>query len=476
MKFSSYFVRSWKAAVAILVFISVAALGSWGCAWYIPPSSYGLAEQNARIVVTDITVIDTQHNTAASNQNLVIQGGRIAQVTSDVIPEVEGELRINGLGKYVMPGLIDMHSHVWGRSDLLAILAHGVTRTRVMAGNSPQRILKKWIDTGNIAGPHMVLSGAPVNQHSHYASGRHHKFIGSKEEARQLVRQQYQQGYQQVKVYDGLSREVFFAIADEAKKLGMPLAGHPPFGITLNEYLSVKPQSLEHVEMIFQAHLNYDYQQESFDEIVQQLLDSNVPVSPTLIVYDNVAQVAQHGPDYWHSIADNLELNHPAIKAMGEQKVNGIHSAKAQQDWQGKSNIFGDMTKQLNQAGVEILIASDGGTFYTPNGLGTIQEMQRLVEVGIPVQDVLRAATHHPAKALGISDKVGSVSTGFNAELLLLEDDPRENLNTLTRPLGVILDQSYFDRHSLSEMKELAKSTGSKSNFYFWWIVDNYIY
>ncbi|WP_444930356.1 amidohydrolase family protein [Microbulbifer sp. SSSA002] len=476
MKLSAYFARFWIVTIATLVFASIGALGSWGCAWYMPPSSHKLAEQYTRIVVTDTTVIDTQHNTSSSSQNLLIQDGRIVQVTRDAIPVIEGELRIDGHGKYVMPGLIDMHSHIWGRSDLLAMLAHGVTRTRVMAGNSPQRILKKWIDAGEIAGPHMVLSGSPINQHSHYASASHHKFIDNEDEARQLVRQQYQLGYQQIKVYDGLSRKVFFAIADEAKKLDMPVAGHPPFDVTLDEYLSAKPQSLEHVEMIFQAHMSYDYQQGNFDDVVQQLLKSNVPVSPTLIVYDNVAKIAQYGPDYWQSVTDDLEFIHPTIKTMGKQAVNGIHSQKTQQDWLSKSSLFGNMTKQLNQAGVEILIGSDGGTFYTPNGLGTIQEMQRLLEVGIPIEDVLRAATYHPAKALGISDKAGSVATGFNAELLLLEEDPRENLNSLIQPLGIILDQNYYDKDSLIKMKKLAKNTGSKTKFYFWWFVDNYIY
>ncbi|WP_185236457.1 amidohydrolase family protein [Teredinibacter franksiae] len=460
----------------LLICALCAAVASlfWIYRWYMPPTPSPVGSANNSIVVVGARIVEVSKGRITEQRNIRIKNGLIVEITPTAVTPSANDLVINAEGKYIMPGLIDMHTHVWEKADLYAMLAHGITRTRVMSGNSPQRIFRKWIAKGKLHGPALSLSGAPINQHSQYASGPHHKFISTETEARELVRAQHRRGYNLLKIYDGLSPKLFNALSNEAHVLKIPFAGHPPFSISLSEFLAAKPQSLEHVEMIYQAHLNYAYDTVRIKEVAEKIQASKVPVTPTLYVYDEVAAIADRGEAHWQKIQVPLEFLHPVLKKLGHSDVAHIHAQRMQQNWLQKSVFFARITKQLHQSGVKLLVGSDGGMPYSANGISTLREMERLQKAGIPAAEVLKAATVNAAETLLVENKVAKVKAGYAAELLILPENPLNDVNHVHQLEGLINGTQYYSSNAIETMRKLAKQHMSTFEFYYWWVIDNY--
>jgi len=148
---------------------------------------------------------------------------------------------------------------------------------------------------------------------------------------------------------------------------------------------------------------------------------------------------------------------HPFLKKLEQQSVDFITSVDKPQEWRSKADYLGHMAKILNKNNVPLVIGSDGGVGYTINGKSTIDEMELLAHYGVPVNDILRAATITPAKTLKKDQEIGIVASGYTADLILLNGDPRKDLSVLRNPVAVVKSGRLFNRIALAELDRQAK-------------------
>ncbi len=415
------------------------------------------------ILISQVNIIDVANNSLKTNQFILIKGSMIEQISS-VKPEVKlGSTVINGKDKYLMAGLIDMHVHVFQPADLYQLLRHGITTARVMYGWPQTLEYRDSIALGKLDGPDLIVASPIINQESSYVSSNIHRFVETPEQASNLVNKFYKQGFDLIKTYDGLQPEVFSAIVKTAKENNMSVAGHPSFYLSIDDYIEAQPQTIEHIEMLYQASLDYSRDASLLEKLAKKLAVHQVPVTTTLVVYDNLAKMAVEKHEFINSLP--TDYIHPLLKRLEQNSVDFItNKVKNPKEWRGKADYLGYMAKVLNENGVPLVIGSDGGVGYTINGKSTIDEMELLANYGVPANDILRAATITPAKALNQGHEIGRVTSGYSANLILLNTDPRDDLSVLRKPLLVIKLGQLFEQSALAELDNKAKKHMSGIN------------
>ncbi|WP_088328938.1 amidohydrolase family protein [Lacimicrobium sp. SS2-24] len=436
---------------------------------YFKGPAYDIPGKSAQQVILDNVTISGKDPSQKGPVSLLISNGKIDQISTAPIGDKKNALRIDGQGYVVSPGLIDMHVHIYDRVDLLMNLAYGVTTVRNMHGMPHLFTYRNEINSGKSPGPELIISTPIVNQRSKYAHGSHHWFIESPEQARQWVRRLNRQGYNLIKVYDGLSTELFSAIAEEAHNLGMPITGHPPFSVPFERFIEAKPQSIEHAEMLFQAPLQYSYAYKPREALINQLKQAGIAVTPTLYNFHELALLSRDK----HAYLDTLMVDkiNPTMQTQLRGSVDWALSQSDPAVWMKKSRYMGDITLALYQAEIPLLLGSDAGAGFIVSGDGSIRELSRLQAIGIPAHDVVTIATQHGAKALGFEQRLGQIKPGFEADLLLTEDDPMQNLNSYRQLKGVFTDGIYYDEMAIKQMKQQASRHMSFYEMLGWYLL-----
>ena len=205
-------------------------------------------------LIADVNVVDVAAEKVLAHQYVGLQGQRIAFVRATAPPATTQARRIDGTGKYLMPGLWDMHVHYdWNYEDATPLLlANGIVGVREMAGR-PSRVkeIRSKIAAGELSGPEIVTSGAIVDGPKPIWPGS--DAVGDTATARKVVRRQVAGGADFIKVYELLSRDVYFAVAAEARKQDVPFAGHIPESVTMYDAIAAGQRSVEHFTGLLKA-------------------------------------------------------------------------------------------------------------------------------------------------------------------------------------------------------------------------------
>lgn len=430
----------------------------------------GLEGESAqRLVLQNISLVRSARAPVERARYVVVESGRIAAVGDGHYRAEPGDLVIDGKGYFVSPGLIDMHVHVFDPSDLLLLLAHGVTTARQMSGERKLLHFRHQVEKGEMPGPTLVVSSPVLNQRSRYASGPLHRFVETPAHARRLVERYYRLGYELIKVYDGLSRETYGAIAEASAKFAMPVAGHPPFNFPLDDFITPSLQSMEHTEMLFQAPLDYSYDANALQTFVEELGPRSLYVTPTLVVFDDLARLASDSEMFMRAFND--EYINPQLLKQLQPMLHEITHIEDAEEWVKKSQHLGLISQALHVHGVRLLVGSDAG-YLTLSGFGTIGEMKLLQKAGIPTQNVLEFATVNAATVLVQSEELGRLHVGMQADMVITRADPRRDFNAYYSLHGVIADGVYWDEQAIGALKEGAKEHMSWFETLRWYIAE----
>src|SRR5271169_2927776 len=224
--------------------------------------------------ITDVTVIDTTGAPAKPGQTVTVEGNRISQVgDAKKVHAPKGAQVVNARGLYVIPGLWDMHVHVWETDRTFPLfIANGVLGVRNMGGHLDD--LKRWraqVVNGELLGPHMVISG-PLVDGLNPAHPDHSVVVHDPAEGRAIVNSLKQSGVDFIKVFDNLTPDEYSAIAEESKKVGLPFAGHLPHGVWASDASTAGQLSIEHLLG------SLEESSKNFDQIVH--LDDSPPATP----------------------------------------------------------------------------------------------------------------------------------------------------------------------------------------------------
>ena len=439
--------------------------------------------QQRSVAFIDVSVVPMESAHVLSHQIVVVRDGRIAAIGSrDSIQVPADALRISGKGRYLMPGLADMHVHFIRPSGLnqfqmsassdyvaenkilgLLYVANGVTTVRNMWGHQAILDLAKDIDAGNLIGPHIYSTG-PINDGVPQI-WQGSRAIETAAEAEEAARADKKAGYIALKVYDRLSADAYNSLVTAGKSQGLPIVGHVPSAVGLRGALAAHQYSVEHLtgylaalqpntvvpipsssQALLQA---VDFTK--LPELVQETKASGTWNCPTLVVKQSIPEDTQ-----WQH---RLALIPPALV---ERYRKGYPNWGTKPDIDRMAyqvNIA--ITKGLHEGGAKLLLGTDA---YKPNalpGFSLHDELRNFVSAGLTPYEAIRAGTSDAALFLNQQNEFGTVTVGLRADLLLLEANPLENVANVTKRVGVMLRGTWFPEEDLQ--KRLS-SLSSRSN------------
>ncbi len=398
--------------------------------------------------------------------SVLIRDGRIAEVGPEVqVPP--GATVVEGEGRTLLPGLIDMHVHIWDEVELAAYLAHGVTTVRNMSGMPIHLELAERIEAGEIEGPRLVTTGPILNSPGPNQQ-LNHQLVHDAAEARAAVAQQHERGYRHLKVYSNLTREAYEAILVEARARGMTITGHTPeglrsegiplekpFDIGFSELLDDGFVTIEHMESIVWHGLADELDERAVRALARQIAASGVTVDPTLIAHHALQKMAEtdgawaHRPesDLLNPVLVQFEQEHYEAWAGQDPDLRRAHDA-----------FYARATAIFHEEGVHMVAGTDAGIFTNIPGCAMTRELELLVGAGIPPTAVLAMATTNGAEVLGMGEVVGQIAPGFRAELMLVDGDPLVDISVVEHPVGLMHHGVWLDAPALAGLHEQARA------------------
>lgn len=419
------------------------------------------APQDSSLVLRHVTVIDGMDSAPRPDQTVIIRGTRIASVTPSASASVPAGARIvDGRGKYLIPGLWDMHVHtavVRGRDVLPLYLANGVTGVRDMAGDWDT--LTTWrrdIAQGRLVGPRIVASGP-------YLEGAPipipHILARTPDEARTAVDSLVHMGVDFVKVHGRLTPETYYAIARRARERGIHFTGHVPRAVGAANASDSGHRSIEHLLTIpldctpaesVALRPRYAVQgalgrcsSEDLAPLYARFVRNGTWVTPTFTAQYEIAAWPTRtlpGDSLAHYLPDTLRRYVAAIFPMPDSippDANEVGNAVL-------AKRIAQVTA-MHRAGVHILAGTDAPLRNSPPGFGLHEELTLIARGGMSPIDILRAATLEPARYLGLLDSLGTIEPGKLADLVLLDANPLTDIGNTRRIAAVIANGRMFD-------------------------------
>ncbi len=497
------------AVVAALGAAPAADLASWAAD---PPGANAPSGPNvppggtppSTLAIVGVTLVDAAHRLPRPHHTVVIRGERIVAVgpTPDVnVPP--GSRVLNGQGKYLIPGLWDMHCHVESETFLYLYVGNGVTGVRHMYSGSPlQPPVAQWgreAAAGRRIGPRIVATTKVIDGLNGDKPTVPHSTIVARtpEEGRAAVRQVRANGDEFVKVYPFLLPEVFAAIVEEAARgpKPLPVAGHVPHLIGAAAASDMGLKSIEHAHGLFLAcskdeatlrkqlaamikngaladdTLNAtsgwrmevkamdSYDADKAAALFRKLVANGTWVVPTLVCRRN-----------WASLHDERFLTDPRKQYLPVSvRTTWFHTVRAghvrfplfgnielaPQDIENMKRLLAghlQLVRAMHEAGVKMMAGTDSPVPYCFPGSGLLDELELLVQAGLTPRDALRMATLRPAEFLDRLDDFGSIDKGKYADLVLLGANPLTDIRHLRQIEGVFVAGRYYDRDAVRQL------------------------
>jgi len=410
-------------------------------------------EQKA-LVLRRLTIIDVAGGAPKPDMTVVITGDHITDLgEAGKVSVPQGGRIIDAGGKFLIPGLWDMHVHWYSRDTLTLFTANGVTGIRQMFGNSDLLRWRDEIAKGSWQGPRMVVASPIIDGPQPVWPNS----ITARDEAegRKAVTRVKQLGADFVKVYSLLPRDAYFGIADEARKQGLSFVGHVPFNVSAAEASDAGQKSIEHLTGVIKAIETFSAKKET--ELFARFIKNGTWQCPTLTVLRSTAY--QDDPDFRND--ERLKfIPRQVLGRWGQRMANrgDENYANAKRRFQKGVEVIADMSR----AGVPLLAGTDTGNPYCFPGFSLHDELVLLVEAGLTPTESLRAATLNPAKFFGLDQKLGTIEQGKLADLVLLDANPLEDIRNTQRIDAVIMNGRFYDRKALDKMLAQAQSLANQ--------------
>lgn len=411
-------------------------------------------------VITNANVIPMDSNYVLSNHSMFIENGMITSVAPDSVANYTGYEKVDAEGGYLMPGLIDMHAHLFDRTDAAQFLSYGVTTTRNMMGFPIHLRWKDQQKRGELLGSRIITSTPTLNSGSD--AGPFHKNIESAEEVPGLLKRYKEEGYDFIKIYDGLAGDQFQRIIDESTNYGFNVAGHPPRKVDLNTLATSGIVSVEHIEEVFQGLLDYKFDNDSARVIANVLAENNVAVCINMAAYHQVFMAVTEKNDFLRSQESNI-IN-PMIKFIGNKQLSEYPGySQDGYDWTVKKYAFmEELVRIFDKAGVPMIFGTDTGPVLTVPGETVLWEIELLQKAGLSNFKILESATKNAAQVLGKSE-LGVIKPKATADFIVVKKNPLEDALAVQELEMVVQGDLYFDTESISKLRAIGEN---KQSFY----------
>jgi imidazolonepropionase-like amidohydrolase len=453
----------------------------------------GSCFSSATTAITHVTLIDVSGGPLQPDSSVLVSGTHIAAVgPSSSIPIPRGAKIIDGSGKFLIPGLADMHLHLTGSGEpdgsreffLPLLIANGITTVRDMGGKVEYlKKLRGEIASGQRLGPQIFFTGP-------YLDGNPPSFqpsivVQNAAEGIAAVDSLTAEGVDFIKVQSRLKPEGYFAIASESKKLGIRFLGHVPDSITVAQASDAGQASIEHLtgvllgcstheeelrrrqlthpgketasqarerERVWQRDLLNSYSEAKADALVRKFAGNHTWQVPTLVLLLDLVYLT---PSNIHENDPRLKYVPQAVQTVWKQGRSEILENATAQDFQQRTESAGrslEIVGKMNAAGVPIMAGTDSAAPNVFPGFGLQGELTYLVHAGLTPRQALQAATTSPAEFLGKANEQGRIADGQRADLVLLDADPLMDIRNTQQIRAVVLNGKLLERGDLDAL------------------------
>ncbi|MEO8223525.1 MAG: amidohydrolase family protein [Gammaproteobacteria bacterium] len=388
------------------------------------PGEVPLAQDTTALVHVNVIPMDRER--LLMRRTLIIAGGKILALGhSDSVKVPPGIRTIDGGDSvFVLPGLADMHSHIRYENDLALLLANGVTTTRNMRGTAFQLTLRRRIADGSLLGPRLYTAGVRMNGTPQTGA--------TPAEARALVAEQAKAGFDFIKVYDGLSKASYAAVVAEARRWGLPVAGHVPDAVGVLGALAAGQASIEHAEQVVNHYFGDDFDPARVATVPRAIAAAGTYVTPTL-EYISTLELQWDNPDSL--------MRRPDIRYLDPETYAFWRTDPGHNSWYNHAMepLLGALVRGFRDAGVKILAGTDFYIVGNVAGFALHRELQSLVDAGLTPYQALETATRNPAEFLHDLAHSGTVAQGKVADLVLVVGNPLVDIGRTSHVAGIVL-------------------------------------
>jgi len=415
------------------------------------------------LLLRHVRVFDPATPTVAEDQSVLIADGRIAAVGADVAVPREAEV-IDGQGRFLMPGLWDMHAHYQGGYEGLIRLACGVTTVRDLANDADALAARSAdIEAGRDIGPRIVKAGF-IDGRSEF-SGPTKVFADTEAEAAAAVDRYAKIGYEQIKIYSSVKPELVPVIARLAHARGLRVSGHVPAFMSPRQFVEAGADEIQHINFVLMGFITDVAQDDTRTPLrltavaqragaldlggadlrdwIDELHRRGTVVDPTLSVFENLLleRPRQPGPS-WQAWFDRLppQWQRSLRAGNGGLPMTDAQQAIYRQSWQRLVELVG----VLYRSGVTLVAGTDDAF-----GAQLPRELELYVQAGIPPREVLRLATLGAAEVMKHADRYGRVAPGYVADLVLIDGDPTIHMGDLRKTRLVIRGDRRYEPRAL---------------------------
>ena len=435
----------------------------------------GLGCQSApegTVAFVNASVVPMDNERVLQGQTVVTSLGKISEVgpTSEIkVPR--GALVVDGSGKYLVPGLTEMHAHLPGADTppeevdriLFLFLSNGVTTVRGMLGNASHLELRRQIAEGVRLGPTIYAAGPAFRATEGLTA----------DVARQRVREQREAGFDLLKILEGLSVDVYDAIADEATQAGIPFGGHVPNPVGLLHALAAGQGSIDHLDNFLDAleaddspiknadastrsrEMGLHADEAKIPALVAATKLANASVVPTMALWETFN--ADVPTEHYAGLDELKYLPRSTVDAWIESQ-NGRQERLNAESGARVIEIRKKLLKALQDEGARIVFGTDAPQIFNVPGFSIHREISIMASAGLTPYEILASATKNAAEHFG-SDAFGRVAVGARADLVLLEANPLDDAANLAKRAGVMVRGRWLPAADIEiKLEELAES------------------
>jgi imidazolonepropionase-like amidohydrolase len=413
------------------------------------------------VAFVNVNVIPMDRERVIENQTVIVRDGRISEIgAANKVKVPEGAQRVEGQGKYLMPGIAEMHGHLphpnlgeaVANSFLVLFIANGITTVRGMYGFPNHPAIREKIAKGELLGPRLYVASPAL-------SGNAAKTPADGEK---LVREYKAAGFDLLKIHEGLSKETYDKIVAVANELSIPYGGHVPNDVGLLHALKSRQSSIEHLDGYVEALETGDVLDEKkIPSLVKATLDAGAWGVPTQALWQAI-----YGTESVESLRARPELKYvptQMVNQWAQQKTNQLNNAGDGKEGQKVLDMRDKVLKALSDGGAKILLGSDAPQLFSVPGFSLMREMQVMAKAGMSPYKILESGTRNPAAYLKAEKDFGTVETGKVADLILLDANPLADVANMTKRSGVMVRGKWFSQSELQKMlDDIAASYAAK--------------
>ncbi|MDH7447159.1 amidohydrolase family protein [Aquimarina sp. 2201CG14-23] len=429
-------------------------------------------------LITNINIIDVVSGSVKEKQQIVIDSGKIKSISETIENIGNYTTIIDGNGKYAIPGLAEMHAHIPQPSTnqkrieevLFLYLSNGITTIRGMLGHSSHLVLREKAAKGEILSPRIFTSSPSLNGNS----------VQTKEEAISKVTTYKKEGYDFLKIHPGIKLEVFDQVVTTANDVGITFSGHIPTDVGIRHAIESNYASIDHVDGFLEglvpasANVNpsdngffgYNFtplaDESKIDELVKLSKKNQVWIVPTQSLFER----------WFAPVSADVLLQDPEMKYMPASTLVNWKQRKGQytennpnfneEQWKQFNSIRRKLIKALQDQGHGMLLGSDAPQLFNVPGFSIHHEINGMKQAGLTPLQIIQSGTINPAKFFNQQNIFGQVKEGLEADLVILDQNPLQNIKSLQQIYGVMIQGKWLSKEDINKkLEEIANNAAN---------------